>query len=350
MKTIEEKAKRYDEAYKVAESIHRFSSNPAEIKRMEEIFPSLKESEDERIRKVLIGWINLEPSTSFNDTFDGFSKEQILAWLEKQGNTNIFDVPKISIKNAVEVTSRMQYIDDDIKPIAEFIMDYANWDLHKDEWNQPTLTVPLFRVLDALIQKGKPYCVCNQNIEKQSEQKPADKIEPKFNVGDWVIDKQGIVHQVANVVEIVSENTYGYDIVGGGYFNDSIEGVRLWTIPDAKDGDVLHSTGFHNDCIFIFNGLDNWKFDEPNGDRAVATGYFCLSVSADNMEFGMQGPDCVEVNTVKPATKIQRDFLFRKIKEAGYEWDAEKKELKEIEQKSATMSIDEAVEHCKERS
>ena len=173
MKTIEEKAKRYDEAYKVAESIHRFSSNPAEIKRMEEIFPSLKESEDERIRNVLIGWINLEPSTSFNDTFDGFSKEQILAWLEKQGNTNIFDVPKISIKNAVEVTSRMQYIDDDIKPIAEFIMDYANWNLHKDEWNHPTLTVPLFRVLDALIQKGKPYCECNQNIEKQSEQKSA---------------------------------------------------------------------------------------------------------------------------------------------------------------------------------
>ena len=42
-----------------------------------------EESEDERIRKVLIGWINLEPSTSFNDTFDGFSKEQILAWLQK---------------------------------------------------------------------------------------------------------------------------------------------------------------------------------------------------------------------------------------------------------------------------
>ena len=147
---------------------------------LDENCPEFIESEDERIRKVLIGWINIEPSTSFNDTFDGFSKEQILAWLEKQGNTNIFDVPKISIKNAVEVTSRMQYIDDDIKPIAEFIMDYANWDLHKDEWNQPTLTVPLFRVLDSLIQKGKPYCACNQNIEKQGEHKPADKAEPKF--------------------------------------------------------------------------------------------------------------------------------------------------------------------------
>lgn len=50
---------------------------------LDENCPELKESEGEKIRKVLIGWINLEPSTSFNDTFDGFSKEQILAWLEK---------------------------------------------------------------------------------------------------------------------------------------------------------------------------------------------------------------------------------------------------------------------------
>ena len=31
-----------------------------------------------------------------------------------------------------------------------------------------------------------------------------------------------------------------------------------------------------------------------------------------------------------PATKEQRDLLFAKMKEAGYEWDAEKKELKKI--------------------
>lgn len=173
--SIEERAKAYDEALEAVKNLLEINPSDEGIQNwVNENFPELKESEDERIRKVLIGWINLEPSTSFNDTFDGFSKEQILDWLEKQGNTNIFDVPKISIKNAVEVTSRMQYIDDDIKPIAEFIMDYANWDLHKDEWNQPTLTVPLFRVLDALIQKGKPYCECNKNIEKQGEQKSFD--------------------------------------------------------------------------------------------------------------------------------------------------------------------------------
>ena len=34
------------------------------------------------------------------------------------------------------------------------------------------------------------------------------------------------------------------------------------------------------------------------------------------------------VHNISPATKEQRDLLFQKIKEAGYEWDSEKKELK----------------------
>lgn len=69
-----------------------------------------------------------------------------------------FECPNIKIKDAIEVSSRMKYIDEDIKPIADFIMDYASWNLHKDEWNQPVLEVPLFRVLDALVQRGRPYC------------------------------------------------------------------------------------------------------------------------------------------------------------------------------------------------
>lgn len=44
--SIEEKAMAYDNAFKEAENIHRFSSNIAEIKRLEQIFPELKESED----------------------------------------------------------------------------------------------------------------------------------------------------------------------------------------------------------------------------------------------------------------------------------------------------------------
>lgn len=35
-----------------------------------------------------------------------------------------------------------------------------------------------------------------------------------------------------------------------------------------------------------------------------------------------------------PATKEQRDMLFRKMKEAGYEWNGEKKELKKAGSKT----------------
>ena len=69
-----------------------------------------------------------------------------------------FECPNINVKYAQEVMSRMPCIDKDLRPIAEFVTDYASWNLHKDEWNQPTLEVPLFRVLDALMRRGKAYC------------------------------------------------------------------------------------------------------------------------------------------------------------------------------------------------
>jgi hypothetical protein len=78
--------------------------------------------------------------------------------LEVKGVEEKFERPNIEAKDSVEVSSRMPHMDKKLLPIAEFIMDYASWNLHKDEWNQPVLEVPLFRVLDALVQKGKPYC------------------------------------------------------------------------------------------------------------------------------------------------------------------------------------------------
>lgn len=156
-------------------------------------------------------------------------------------------------------------------------------------------------------------------LEKQGEQKP--KVKSKFNQGDWVIDKQGIVHQIANV--IMTCHTYGYDIVGGGYFNDESEGVRLWTIDDAKDGDVLvcdsnkHSQeiGIVKEYIKkqkIYNSyFDTYCFVDWDGNLIVSEYMGCRDIH--------------------PATKEQRDTLFAKMKDAGYEWDAEKKELKRIE-------------------
>jgi len=79
--TIEEKAKAYDKALEKARELY---SNAAEGYRFvyEDLFPELKESEDERVRKGLIDY--------FNDftlpTFGGLEPKKILAWLEKQGS------------------------------------------------------------------------------------------------------------------------------------------------------------------------------------------------------------------------------------------------------------------------
>jgi len=52
--TQEQKAKAYDKALERAKQVRKYSSDLAEIKRMEEIFPELRESEDERIRKEIL--------------------------------------------------------------------------------------------------------------------------------------------------------------------------------------------------------------------------------------------------------------------------------------------------------
>jgi hypothetical protein len=57
------------------------------------------------------------------------------------------------VKNNTSVTSRMAYLTDEIdKKIANFIMDYADLD------ENGIVVVPMFRVLDAILQKGEPYC------------------------------------------------------------------------------------------------------------------------------------------------------------------------------------------------
>ena len=54
------------------------------------------------------------------------------------------------IKDAVEVSSRMKYIDNPkAKKVADFIMDYAFRDTEQIYGN--TILIPIYRVLDALV-------------------------------------------------------------------------------------------------------------------------------------------------------------------------------------------------------
>lgn len=61
------------------------------------------------------------------------------------------------IKNDVSVSSRLKYITDEEQlKIIDFIIDYSFKD-SKEVYTNGTILVPLYRVLDAISQKGKSY-------------------------------------------------------------------------------------------------------------------------------------------------------------------------------------------------
>lgn len=433
--SIEEKAKRYDEAIKQIKECTPDENGFITIY-PQEIFPELQESEDERIRKEILAIIKSQKEQQCH--IDGAVYDKMINWLEKledcehikkdwlehikqswykegfidgkyssgkQGEQNVTDeeIKEASIIHS-EIVRNQSCIDEDFIAGAQWLKR-QNHILNKDD-DEPQ--EPRFKIGDTMrtlqeaangITDGLPVVVsiddesyhCNNEIiyiknqndyeyppmnrKQESESHEAiefpfkakvkknDRVitiiagqlddqpkdsgsyiayssdvtdgykvykpedlefikQSKFKIGDWVIDKQGVVHQIANVVENVTNHTYGYDIVGGGYFNDNTEGVRLWTINDARKGDILQA----GKCTIIFDGLDK----DLNGNTVVSSWYFSDSTKFHGM--GPSQPDLWLIDGISPATKEQCELLFAYMEDAGYEWDADKKEPKKIEQ------------------
>ena len=174
-------------------------------------------------------------------------------------------------------------------------------------------------------------------LEKQGSQNLANstktcKVEPKFKVGDFIAD----IYCKGKVIEL-TDDSYLLD-TGQGIPFSCEHNTHLWTIQDAKVGDVLYSKkGRGVETIDLVSG---WK--KVDGENALCS--VCTYRIEDDEILtgglgaiwwdGVQDPFC-------PATKEQCELLFQKMKEAGYEWDAEKKELKKIEQNPAWSEEDE---------
>lgn len=103
----------------------------------EKYFPELKESEDERIRKWLIGTIKQIPDSSIE--WETISKSDVLAWLEKQGQTftkkDVDDAYLEGItdtKNEMEKQYEANY--QIRKDIATFIFNYRGDIKDRAKW------------------------------------------------------------------------------------------------------------------------------------------------------------------------------------------------------------------------
>lgn len=85
MKTIEEKAKAYDEAIKKAAALYKASEPMSGCNVIiETLFPELAESEDEKIKNRLIKLIKMSNEVG-GFALHKWEADEMLAWLEKQG-------------------------------------------------------------------------------------------------------------------------------------------------------------------------------------------------------------------------------------------------------------------------
>lgn len=230
--TDKEKANAYDEAVERAKKT--YGNRIAE-----EIFPELKESEDERIKKAIIGFFESEDD---NTTYSLVRKKDIIAWLEKQGKKSI------------------------------------------------------------------------------------NKIEPRFKVGDWVVNKFGYSWHIDS---IDNKNYQVSDVKGNyNYFPISKQDeINLWTMQDANDGDII----CYRDEISLYkNEIENCNKQDTTFGGFV---YYCCYDGKrfiTNSFYLLTGQDEIDIY---PATKEQRDALMKAINNAGYKWDAKKNELKKKRKK-----------------
>ena len=229
--SIEEKAKRYDEAIERARTEYKkHEAFKGFCEMLVNIFPELAESDDERIRKALIDLIKCN-ERSGHTLLNNVSTSSMLAWLEKQGNN-------------------------------------------------------------------------------------ANKVESIFEVGKWIVVNKSkytfLVKRGAPRFQV--EDTKG-DIYSFYLLPNGEEEYHLWTIQDAKDGDVLHSPSHH--LIWIYKDNENY--------------HACINMNYTTNNITTNWLISIP-NDVRPATKDEQTILFERMKEAGYEWDADKKELKKTEQ------------------
>lgn len=241
--TQEEKAKQYDEVLEKAKSWYVDAQIDFK-KTLEALFPTIKENEDERVRKAIISGMKALQEKGKYTEFAHIPMDEVFTWLEKQG-----------------------------------------------------------------------------------KKKLDDEVEPKFHKGEWIVFN-GLTLYIKEVVNGYYR-TISFDGINNSYVWDIDNIARLWTIQDARDGDVLCCESGWT-CIFKTLNSDNISFSSYC--FMDNTGWFCETGSESHT---LEKAFIKAYNgEIYPATKEQRDLLFKKMEESGYEFDFEKKELKEIEQKS----------------
>ena len=164
-----------------------------------------------------------------------------------------------------------------------------------------------------------------------------NKVEPKFKVGDWVINRtDATIMQIVNNKDFYESVEISGQIRRTDTYNYIERNFRLWIIQDAEDGDVLAV----NNEVFIYAHRKRMY--------SIAVAH-CFVDSAGGFYLDGEFGYIEKANSIHPATKEQRDQLEKAMADAGYTFDFEKKELKKIEQEELS-DFEKSLKHIMEET
>ena len=368
--------KKYKEALERAKKVFYCIASDREpgTSIIEYTFPELAESEDKKIKKALILVLqNLCKGLGIHGLNLSVDYKDMLDWVIKQGEVpDAINVDKMVLKYShtrdgdfglpvnCMISAYRQGLTDVIS-----ILNHEKQDEHQNVANkeytfkviprllemiQPTDKAKSYcqKLIDSLEQEGYSTdakivrgCLKQMNGEKVSMatmdgQKPADKYEPKFYEGDWIVSD--LDKEARQISEVHFDEYNSYYVVEGEARNleeyDRLH--HLWTIQDAKDGDVLSINWREGDDywekIIIFKKYHN-KGVKGLYSMPCVEGYG-NTFKNGRLAINEEVPYYSKTWTCNlcPATKEQRDTLFTKMHDAGYTFDFETKELKKIEE------------------
>jgi hypothetical protein len=246
---------------------------------IEDIFPELKvkESEDERIRKALIEYFTTSDNNSYYAVC-GVATKKILAWLEKQAGKDklIQELGKYKVKYTQEILSQQLKKQGEQKPADKVEAKFKVGDTMRtlqEANNGYTDGMPVVVSID-----NEYYHCTNELIAIKDQddyefppinvkQKPIDMVEPKFNVGDWVVistTKGDRVVQIASVEYFTKDGHPSYITTEGRWFGKGTK-ARLLTDKDVEIATIPESKA-------IVNKIESWsKEDEEELEIAIET-------------------------------------------------------------------------------
>ena len=274
MNAIQEKAKRYDN---VVGKLKQFMAQGVDplIRRadVQDFFPELAESEDERIRKELLEHCKNQAEPYILTGNECLQIQSWIDWLEKQGEQETLcdKCKKVQPSHSCQ----------DITALGRCVMEHGQKtaEFHEGDWlceNEPNNYARFIQILETVNVMGKERYRISRDI-----------------------------HNDKDLVEF--------------YFLEKY--YHKFGINDAKDGDVLHCWIDGDEFVLIYKGIKD----------GYITTYGHLY---QKLKLFAEEPTTMFCRTIQghftPATKEQRDLLFQKMKEAGYTFDFEKKELKKI--------------------